>query len=324
MRWGRMMRDRHIPLLVALVMAILMPGAAIAAEVVTYYHLDAIGNVRQVTNQAGQVVERHDYLPFGEECTTGPCAANPGVGVGQPKKFTGKERDNETGLDYFGARYYGSRIARFTTTDPVYTWRENLVDPQRWNRYAYGRNNPLRFVDPDGREIALASGLSKGDSKFLVNALTQVAMRPSGREYLNVLISDPNTIVFGTGSVNDPANVDGARKGETTTLRFGTTTFLDPTTQEVVVTIDRQALGEFASRTNPRLDSSGVTTTAHEIYHARDALSGKPQQFVAGDRPTSATGPAERFGQSVRREKKDISKGDARRLVTEALDKKQQ
>jgi len=54
---------------------------------------------------------------------------------------------------YFGARYYGSKIGRFTTTDPVYTWRENLVDPQRWNRYAYARNNPLRYVDPDGREL---------------------------------------------------------------------------------------------------------------------------------------------------------------------------
>jgi RHS repeat-associated protein len=150
-----MMRARHIPLLATLFTAILMPGAAIAADVVTYYHLDAIGNVREVTNQAGQVVERHDYLPFGEECTTGPCATNPGVGAGQPKKFTGKERDNETGLDYFGARYYGSRIARFTTVDPVYTWQENILDPQRWNRYAYGRNNPLRFVDPDGKEVRI-------------------------------------------------------------------------------------------------------------------------------------------------------------------------
>jgi RHS repeat-associated protein len=54
---------------------------------------------------------------------------------------------------YFGARYYGSKIGRFTTVDPAYTWQENLVDPQRWNRYAYARNNPLRYVDPDGRAI---------------------------------------------------------------------------------------------------------------------------------------------------------------------------
>ena len=69
-------------------------------------------------------------------------------GQAQPKTW-----DAETGLDYFGARYYSAPTGRFTTVDPVYTWRENLLDPQRWNRYAYGRNNPLRYKDPDGRLI---------------------------------------------------------------------------------------------------------------------------------------------------------------------------
>jgi RHS repeat-associated protein len=132
--------------------ALSLPALA-SAQVVEYYSLDAIGNVRVVTDQQGKVVERHDYLPFGEECTTGPCASNPGSGAGQSRKFTGKERDSETGLDYFGARYYGSKTGRFTTVDPVYTLQESLVDPQRWNRYAYGRANPLRFEDPDGRAV---------------------------------------------------------------------------------------------------------------------------------------------------------------------------
>ncbi len=118
-------------------------GVATVADEVTYYHLDALGSVRAVSDQAGQVVARHDYRAFGEEVTTGP-----GVDA---RRFTGKERDAESGLDYFGARYYRADIGRFTTIDPVYTWQENLVDPQRWNRYAYVRNNPLRWVDPDGR-----------------------------------------------------------------------------------------------------------------------------------------------------------------------------
>ncbi len=54
---------------------------------------------------------------------------------------------------YFGARYYRADVGRFTTIDPVYTWEESLVDPQRWNRYSYVRNNPLRWVDPDGEAI---------------------------------------------------------------------------------------------------------------------------------------------------------------------------
>jgi RHS repeat-associated protein len=130
-------------------------AAAAGAQVVEYYHVDAVGSVRALTSQAGQVIE----LPFGEECATGPCASNPGLNAGQPRKYTGKERDKETGLDYFGARYYGSKIGRFTTVDPVYTWQENLTDPQRWNRYSYARNNPLRYVDPDGKAVLPAAAL---------------------------------------------------------------------------------------------------------------------------------------------------------------------
>jgi len=69
------------------------------------------------------------------------------------QKFTQKERDNETGLDYFGARYYSSTQGRFTSSD------EPLIDqlasdPQSWNLYGYVRNNPLRSTDPDGRTKA--------------------------------------------------------------------------------------------------------------------------------------------------------------------------
>ncbi len=112
---------------------------------VRYYQLDAIGSVLVVTDQNGAVVEEHDYDVYGQE-------VYPQAGK-QPKRFTGKERDPETGFDYFGARYYSSKIGRFTTVDPAYTIQQNLVDPQRWNRYAYGRNNPLRYVDPDGRDF---------------------------------------------------------------------------------------------------------------------------------------------------------------------------
>ena len=54
---------------------------------------------------------------------------------------------------YFGARYYRADIGRFTTVDPELRIQEALVDPQRWNRYAYVRNNPLKYVDPHGRWI---------------------------------------------------------------------------------------------------------------------------------------------------------------------------
>jgi len=65
--------------------------------------------------------------------------------------FTGKERDAETGLDYFRARYYSGAQGRFTTPDPIAFAADRLTDPQRINLYHYARNNPLRFDDPTGK-----------------------------------------------------------------------------------------------------------------------------------------------------------------------------
>jgi RHS repeat-associated protein len=125
------MREISAVATAVLAASLLCPPGAVgqSGDVVEYYQQDAIGNVRAVTNQAGQVIERHDYLPFGEEwCGTAVCGS--ATAGDQPKRFTGKERDQETGLDYFGARYYGSKIGRFTTTDPVYTWRPLGEEPR--------------------------------------------------------------------------------------------------------------------------------------------------------------------------------------------------
>jgi RHS repeat-associated protein len=108
----------------------------------SFYHLDALGSVRAVTNATGATVRRHDYAPFGEE---------PAPASEDTRRFTGKERDAETGLDYFSARYYSSGIGRFSTSDPDHVGGD-IFDPQSWNAYTYARNNPLRFADPSGTE----------------------------------------------------------------------------------------------------------------------------------------------------------------------------
>jgi RHS repeat-associated protein len=141
----RSARTRIVPLVVACLLVI--PALARAqSDQVTYYHTDAISSVRMVTDQSGQVVGRYDYLPFGELWGTPPTPAD-------SRGFAGKERDGETGFEYFGARYYTSGTGRFTTVDPVVPFDAALRDPQLWNRYAYVRNNPLRYTDPDGRCI---------------------------------------------------------------------------------------------------------------------------------------------------------------------------
>jgi len=64
--------------------------------------------------------------------------------------FTGKERDSESGLDNFGARYYGSSMGRFVSPDAKLMSSRHLAFPQKWNKYAYVQNNPLGRIDPDG------------------------------------------------------------------------------------------------------------------------------------------------------------------------------
>ena len=126
---------------------IVMPVSATAqgTEEIRYYHTDAIGSVRLVTDANGQVVERYDYLPFGEPWTATPAGTD-------TRRFGGKQLDGETGLDYFGARYYDSRAGRFTSADPLLDLEQAIAEPQLWNRYAYVTNNPHRFRDPDGRQ----------------------------------------------------------------------------------------------------------------------------------------------------------------------------
>jgi RHS repeat-associated protein len=72
---------------------------------------------------------------------------------GRRSRDSGKERDPEPGLDYFGARYYGSALGRFTSPDPV--GGIDPYDPQSWNAYAYGRNNPLVYTDPTGESYQI-------------------------------------------------------------------------------------------------------------------------------------------------------------------------
>ncbi len=70
--------------------------------------------------------------------------------------FTGKERDAETGLDYFGARYMSGAQGRWGSPDPINLTETRLISPSSTlNKYVYGGNNPLKFVDPDGPDITL-------------------------------------------------------------------------------------------------------------------------------------------------------------------------
>jgi RHS repeat-associated protein len=116
-----------------------------------YIATDHLGSTRLVTDQNANVVARHDYLPFGEEiaANTGGRDGTFGTQDFVNQKFTGQERDSETGLDFFQARYFSAALGRFNSPDPSNAGA-NLFNPQSWNAYTYAFNNPLTLIDPSG------------------------------------------------------------------------------------------------------------------------------------------------------------------------------
>lgn len=107
--------------------------------------------------------------------------------------FTSKERDTESGLDYFGARYYSSTQGRFTSVDPLIA-SGRPVKPQSWNRYAYVLNNPIRLIDPDG--------LMDNDEEF--EPAPQVDPRPYGQGLIDKAQKNksPFIVIYVAGITN--------------------------------------------------------------------------------------------------------------------------
>jgi RHS repeat-associated protein len=127
-------------------------------ETLIFIHTDIAGSVIGQSNAAGNVIWRENYRPYGERTVNSSAAA------GNRQFFHGKAFDADTGLSYFGARYYDAVVGRFMGVDAQGFYETNL---HSFNRYAYGNNNPYKFIDPNG-----ASPLSV----FLLEAAKQTGI----------------------------------------------------------------------------------------------------------------------------------------------------
>ncbi|MDZ4345213.1 MAG: RHS repeat-associated core domain-containing protein [Candidatus Binatia bacterium] len=105
-----------------------------------FYHNDYLGGVNVITNITGAQAQLNEYDPWGAVSRS---AGN----VDQTHRFTGQELDPESGLYYYGGRYYDQEISRFISPDP---YVQEPDEPQNLNRYSYTLNNPQGYVDPDG------------------------------------------------------------------------------------------------------------------------------------------------------------------------------
>ena len=148
-------------------------GSSVQNSGYSYLTQDNLGSTRVITSPTGNVLARMDYEPFGRELTSGSATARRTplpdgtftsiTGFGGlsafKQRFTGKERDDETGLDYFGFRYFSSAQGRWTSPDQPFA-DQHPEDPQSWNMYGYVRNNPLAHVDPNGKACSALNNSS--------------------------------------------------------------------------------------------------------------------------------------------------------------------
>jgi len=135
------------------------------ANTVEYYFSDHLKSTDIVANATGGIVRESDYVPYGGEVVISGTDPN-------HYKFTGKERDPESGLDDFEARHYSSAFGRFMQVDeftggprdlfgpadpPGPLPYADIFNPQSLNKYSYTYNNPLRYIDPDGHDVTFAN-----------------------------------------------------------------------------------------------------------------------------------------------------------------------
>ncbi len=121
-----------------------------------YLTEDHLGTPRIITNELGQVVSRRDFMPFGEELYNGVGARSENLKYGTndddvKQRFTGYQKDNETGLDFAEARMYANEFGRFTAVDPLLASGKSS-HPQTFNRFVYTGNNPITRTDPTGED----------------------------------------------------------------------------------------------------------------------------------------------------------------------------
>jgi len=175
-----------------------------------FYYGDHLGTSRVITD-GSNVCYDADYFPWGGEkkVFVNTCPQN--------YKFTGKERDPDMSVDYFGARMYYFGMGRFYQPDPVAATPLHVIDPQRWNLYSYALNNPLSYTDPDGRDAAA------------VNFSSMVASL--GHEGILSIHSDGSATYarFGPASkdlkggygMNEPGHVDVVTPDRLPVVQFG-------------------------------------------------------------------------------------------------------
>jgi RHS repeat-associated protein len=269
----------------------------------SYLTTDHLGSTRVVTAQNGTVKARYDYLPFGEALGAGLGGRTTGVGydaqIGLRQKFTSKERDAESGLDYFLARYYSSPLGRFASVDPYSPNMDRqtgtnrraaearfaafLTSPQQWNRYIYAIDDPLKYVDPTGERIEIFGNEEERRRAF---ERIKAVVGPEGAKLLFVKEVEGRFFV-------ETKSVSGLADTGELGLRIAILIATDKITEFHIATTFRVKVSEWWGLYKTVRTRSVASFGGGATLGAEESLTGNAQIFVhpnAGDIATDVLG----------------------------------
>lgn len=177
-----------------------------------FYHPDHLGSSSFITNLDGEVVQHIEYVPFGEVFIEERNSV-----WNTPYLFNAKEFDEETGLYYYGARYYSSRMSMWIATDPL------QEDNNATSSYTYTFNNPVKYTDPDGRipleTVWDAANVSLGITSLIEN-IKQGNVGAACVDGLGVVLDAAATVVpYVPGGVSTGIKTYRAGKAAAKTIR---------------------------------------------------------------------------------------------------------
>ena len=183
------------------------PGTT--AELTFFFHPDHLGSASWITDLSGQPVQHLQYKPFGGDYID---QQDPSTDYAERFRFTGKERDAETGYDYFGARYYSSSLGIWLSVDPMSDKYPSL------SPYVYCADNPMRLVDLEGCEWDPAAIIFvekyKEEVNLRIGYINDLREKNNSTERLDLQFEEYNKILGELNDLgNDPNNIYRITKG---------------------------------------------------------------------------------------------------------------
>jgi RHS repeat-associated protein len=256
-----------------------------------FYFDDWLGTRRIQTNATGQLELTCQSLPYGngENCTPTALATAEDP---TEQHFTGKERDVETGNDYFDARYYASAMGRFMSPD--WAAKEEPVpyatfdDPQSLNLYSYVRNNPLSRADKDGHcaedACILEGGAAAGTGLYLLGA----AAIAGGAAVLNSPAGQRSFDTFTSAAGANLSSNFQAVKGAVTGWFSKSSTPAPTATLPDDANVVRGGSGQAGGANSPEGIAAGTAThpTAGVTGFSAESAPGKSVGQLAAESPT--------------------------------------